>query len=64
MKEDNLKKELMNSLFEYEHTESTEPYYERYNRSNEMLCDIIKKIKSERESLEKQFGKPRSMYHM
>ena len=54
----------MNSLYEYEHDESiTESYYERYNRSSELLCDILKKIKSERESLEKQFGKPRSKYH-
>ena len=63
MEEGNLKKEIMNSLYEYKHNESTESYYERYNRSSELLCDILKKIKSERESLEKQFGKPRSMYH-
>ena len=42
----------------------TEANHHHHNtHSSELLSDIIKKIKSERESLENQFGKPRSKYH-
>ena len=42
----------------------TEANHHHHNtHSSELLSDIIKKIKSEKESLENQFHKPRSKYH-
>jgi hypothetical protein len=42
----------------------TEANHHHHNtHSSELLSDIIKKIKSERASLEKKFGKPSSKYH-